>query len=99
MKRMIATALALTIAGIAQAHSFDYERQVGAPELYSTLNTDGIAAFRVDSGSGFAYQEAAGSQDLFPTLGIASDGPVTGGGQVTFAYHAQVGSSELDPHI
>ena len=95
MKTIIATALILT-AGVAQAHSFDYEKQVGSSELFSTLATEGVVS---RSGGDFAYQKAIGSRDLFPTLGLEGATSGASGDRTVFEYQRSIGSSELDPHL
>lgn len=95
MKHLIATALILT-AGVAQAHSFDYQRAAGSADLFPTLATEGVVSN--SAGSAFAYQQAVGSSDLFvPTQqGNASTLP---GERTVFEYQRNVGSQELDPHV
>ena len=95
MKYLIATALILT-AGAAQAQSFEYQKQVGTPELFSTLATDGVVS---RSGGDFAYQKAIGAPDLFPTLGLEGASSGTTGERTVFEYQRNIGSSELDPHL
>jgi len=95
MKHLIATALILT-AGVAQAQSFDHEKQIGSADLFSTLATEGV----VSTGGGeFAYQEAIGSSDLFPTLGVEQKPAGAPGNRTVFEYQLNIGSSELDPHL
>lgn len=97
MKTLIATALILT-AGFAQAQSFDYEKQVGSAELYSTLNGGDSVSVSVGS-SEFAYQVSIGSDDLFPTLRTSQSEPGVTGDRTVFEYQLNIGSGELDPSL
>ena len=54
MKTLIATALVLS-AGIAQADSFDYEKQIGTPDLFATLATEGVVSNSRDANPNFDY--------------------------------------------
>jgi len=96
MKHIIATALILT-AGVAQAQSFDYEKQVGASELFSTLATEGVVSR--SGGSDFAYQKAIGTPNLFPTLGLEGATSGASGDRTVFEYQRNIGGGELDPHL
>jgi hypothetical protein len=99
MKTLIATALVLS-AGITQAASFDYEKQIGAPELFSTLATDGFVSNSVGNDREFAYQVNVGTPELFPTLGITDTRAESVSGERTvFEYQLNIGSSELDPSL
>lgn len=70
MKKLIAATVIALSAVSAHAESFDFERQFGTPELFSTLVTDGIAT-RSGGSSGspvFAHERAFGAVELYPTL-------------------------------
>jgi hypothetical protein len=97
MKTLIATALVLS-AGLAQAHSFDHERQIGTPDLFATLATEGVISVNRDANSNFAYQIAVDTPDLFPTLESAGH-PSVSGDRTVFEYQRNIGSSELDPSL
>ena len=97
MKILIATALVLS-AGIAQAQSFDHEKQIGTPDLFATLATEGVVSVSRDANSNFAYQIAVDTPDLFPTLESAGHPSVTGQ-RTVFEYQRNIGSSELDPSL
>jgi hypothetical protein len=97
MKTLIAASITLA-SGVTQAQSFDYEKAVGASELYSTLNTDQVGNVDTGHNGGFAYQESVGSDDLFPTLIGASTKPQISNDRNAFAYQEVVGN-ELDPSL
>jgi len=70
MKTLIlATSLAIA-SGTVTAQSFAYERDLGTPDLFPTLNTEGVGAYPDASGRriSFAYERAVNTPDLFPTL-------------------------------
>ncbi len=96
MKYLIASALILT-AGVAQAHSFDYERAAGSADLFVTLATEGAASN--SGGNVFAYQQAVGSSDLFVPTEQNSNASALPGERTVFEYQRAVGSQELDPHV
>lgn len=96
MKHLIATTLILT-AGVAQAHSFDYERSAGSEDLFVTLATE--EAVSNSAGSVFAYQQAVGSSDLFVPTDQSGNNPALSGERTVFEYQRNVGSQELDPHV
>lgn len=100
MKTLIATALILT-AGIAQAHSFDHEQQIGTPNLFATLGTEGVVSVDSAPSRNFAYQIAVGTPDLFPTLikAEAQPQPQAEGSNTVFEYVRNIGTSELDPSL
>jgi hypothetical protein len=99
MKTLIATALVLS-AGITQAASFDYEKQIGAPELFSTLATDGVVSNSAGTDREFAYQVNVGTPELFPTLGITdAQAESISGERTVFEYQRNIGSGELDPSL
>ena len=97
MKTAIATVLILS-AGIAQAHSFDYEKQIGTTELFATLATEGVMS--AETGRNFDYQIAVGTPELFPTL-ISDGAPSTSasGERTVFEYQLNIGTDELDPSL
>ena len=74
MKNIIAASLIALSSSVALAESFDYERAIGAPNLFVTLVTDGVMAkpSSGESSAVFAYERALGTPDLFPTLESAS---------------------------
>ena len=84
-------------AGVAQAHSFDYERSAGSADLFVTLATEGVASN--SGGNVFAYQQAAGSADLFVPTGQDGNASTAPGERTVFEYQRSVGSQELDPHV
>ena len=95
MKTLIAAAILAGTTGIAQAHSFAYEQQVGSAELYSSLATEDVRS-GVLVGD-FAYQSAVGSEDLFS---LGHDGiSAPSGGRTAFDYQLSFGGSELDPSL
>ena len=95
MKTLIATALVLT-AGIAQAQSFDHEKQIGTADLFATLATEG--AVSAETSGNFAYQVAVDTPALFPTLGAARSDTVPGA-RTVFRYQHDIGTAELDPSL
>ena len=97
MKTLIATALVLS-AGIAQAQSFDHEKQIGTPELFSTLATEGVVSASSGADRSFAYQVAVDTPDLFPTLDSAGE-PSGDGERTVFEYQLNIGTQELDPFL
>ncbi|MDJ0738718.1 MAG: hypothetical protein QNJ91_03315 [Gammaproteobacteria bacterium] len=97
MKTLIATALVLS-AGLAQAASFDHEKQIGTPELFTTLATEGAVSVNVDADRNFAYQVAVDTPNLFPTLESAGNPSVTGE-RTVFEYQQNIGTQELDPSL
>ena len=97
MKTLIAAALVLT-AGVAQANSFDHEKQIGPADLFATLATEGVVSNDVSADSNFAYQIAVDTPDLFPTLDSAGETSVSGE-RTVFEYQLNIGSSELDPSL
>ncbi|WP_078117859.1 hypothetical protein [Thiosocius teredinicola] len=97
MKHFIAIAL-LASTGLAQASSFDYEKAVGAPELFSTLVTDQVTHTAASSAE-FSYQRSIGSDDLFSTLNIQRGDTHVSNGPSAFEYQLSIGSSELDPSL
>lgn len=70
MKTLIAATVVAFSAVAAHAESFDFERQFGTSELFSTLVTDGIVTRGGGSSTSpvFAYERALGSVELYPTL-------------------------------
>lgn len=98
MKTLIASALILT-AGLAQATSFDHERQIGSAELYSTLAADGYVQSATPPDRNFAYQRAIGATELFPTLVSEGVEPPATSGNAVFKYQMAIGSAELDPSL
>ena len=97
MKTLIATALVLS-AGLAQADSFDHEKQIGTPNLFATLATEGAATINIDADRNFDYQVAVGTPDLFPTLDSAGN-PSVSGQRTVFEYQLNIGTQELDPSL
>lgn len=97
MKSIIAIAL-LATTGMAQAYSFDYEKAIDAPELFSTLVTDQVT-HTTQSSADFSYQQNVGSADLFSTLAISRGEATVSTGPSAFDYQLSIGSSELDPSI
>jgi len=97
MKTLIATALVLS-AGIAQAQSFDYQRQIGSPDLFPTLATEDVVTVDTDANPNFAYQIAVDTPDLFPTLDSAGHGGISGD-RTVFEYQRNIGTQELDPSL
>ncbi len=74
MKTIIAASIIALSSSAAMAHSFDYQRALGTPDLFPTLATDQVQA-RPSSGeasASFAYERAIGTPNLFATL--ASEG-------------------------
>ena len=97
MKTVIATALVLS-AGIAQAQSFDYEKQIGTADLFSTLATEGVVSANSGADRNFAYQVAVDTPDLFPTHENIGQSPVSGN-RTVFEYQLNIGTQELDPFL
>ena len=97
MKTIIAATLILA-SGVSQAQSFDYEKAVGSPELYSTLINDQVVNVDTGHSTNFSYQIAVGSEDLFPTLIGAGAEPRTSTGKGAFVFQEAVGI-ELDPSL
>ena len=96
MKALIATALILT-AGMAQAASFDHEKQIGTADLFATLNSEGAASVGIERN--FAYQKAVGTPELFPTLNHEGSANPVAGERTVFEYQLNIGTSELDPSL
>ena len=88
MKKLIAATVVALSAVSANADSFDFERQFGTPELFSTLVTDGIAAGGGGSAGSpvFAHERAFGTVELYPTL-VSEQ----------IDYNVNVDSSALEP--
>ena len=72
MKTLIAAALVLT-AGVAQANSFDHEKQIAyqiavdTPDLFPTLDSAGETSVSGER-TVFEYQLNIGSSELDPSL-------------------------------
>lgn len=103
MKTLIAATVVALSAVSAHAESFNYERQFGASELFSTLVTDEIVTRGGGSSTSpvFAYERAFGAVELYPTLisEQADDNNINIGSSTLESFHYWAGVWHTDVEI